>query len=224
MRPMSHAAHRRCSDFADPRPVLLGLAVLALLASLALLTAHRLGGPYHGRAASLMMLDAREDQHSNHANPHATQPPLEPADHVHGIAPAQIPHDTQTPTHAHTAQQDEPGLQFNGRPLRKVRQVQMRVTAYSPDEQSCGEWADGWTASGYSVWTNGMRLVAADTDKLPFGSIVSVPGYYDGIPVPVLDRGGAIKGNRLDVLYPTHERALQWGVQNITVTIYEYAD
>ena len=113
---------------------------------------------------------------------------------------------------------------FDHRPLRRVRTLGMRVTAYSPDARSCGRWADGQTASGYSVWTNGMNLVAADTDLLPFGTIVTVPGYADGQPVPVLDRGGAIRGHRLDVLYPTHERALQWGVQEVDVTIWEYAD
>ncbi len=113
---------------------------------------------------------------------------------------------------------------FNNRPIRPARTMSMLVTAYSPDERSCGKWADGITASGYSVWTNGMKSVAADTSILPFGSLVSIPGYDNENVVPVLDRGGAIRGNRLDVLYPTHERALQWGVQRLEVTIWEYAD
>jgi 3D (Asp-Asp-Asp) domain-containing protein len=113
---------------------------------------------------------------------------------------------------------------FNGRPIRKARAIRMLVTAYSPDEQSCGIFADGITASGFSVYTNGMKLVAADTRLLPFGSIVSVPGYNGGRPVPVLDRGGKIRGRRLDVLYPTHQRALQWGSQHLEVTVWEYAD
>ncbi len=113
---------------------------------------------------------------------------------------------------------------FDGRPLRAVRTVRMLTTAYSPDEQSCGIYADGITASGYSVWTNGMKLVAADTDHYPFGTILTIPGYNGGRPVPVLDRGGVIKGHRLDVLYPTHERALQWGAQRLDVTVWEYAD
>ena len=113
---------------------------------------------------------------------------------------------------------------FDGRPLRAVKTVRMLTTAYSPDEQSCGIYADGITASGYSVWTNGMKLVAADTDHYPFGTILTIPGYNGGRPVPVLDRGGRIKGHRLDVLYPTHERALQWGVQRLDVTVWEYAD
>ena len=113
---------------------------------------------------------------------------------------------------------------FNGRPIRPARTMRMLVTAYSPDERSCGKWADGITASGRSVWTNGMKLVAADTRLLPFGSIVSIPGYNGGKPVPVLDRGGKIKGHRLDVLYPTHEIARRWGVQRLEVIIWEYAD
>ncbi len=113
---------------------------------------------------------------------------------------------------------------FNGRPIRPIGTMTMVVTAYSPDERSCGKWADGITASGYSVWTNGMRLVAADERILPFGSLVSIPGYDREDVVPVLDRGGAIKGKRLDVLYATHEQALQWGVQELEVTIWDYAD
>lgn len=113
---------------------------------------------------------------------------------------------------------------FNGRPVRAARTISMLVTAYSPDAQSCGESADGITASGYSVWTNGMKMVAADTNVLPFGTLISVPGYDDANIVPVLDRGGAIKGNRLDVLYPTHERAVKWGAQRLDVTVWEYAD
>ena len=113
---------------------------------------------------------------------------------------------------------------FDGRPLRPVKTMRMLTTAYSPDERSCGAFADGITASGYSVWTNGMKLVAADTSLLPFGTIISVPGYHGGRPVPVLDRGGRIKGGRLDLLYPTHETALKWGAQRLDVTVWEYAD
>lgn len=113
---------------------------------------------------------------------------------------------------------------YNGRLIRPRTTMTMRVTAYSPDRRSCGNWADGITASGRRVTTNGGRLVAADTRILPFGAIVSIPGYHDGEPVPVLDRGGAIKGYRLDLLYPTHARARQWGVQDLEVTIWEYAD
>lgn len=113
---------------------------------------------------------------------------------------------------------------FNGRPIRPARTITMVVTAYSPDERSCGDSADGITATLHHVETNAFRLVAADTRLLPFGSMISIPGYDAGRVVPVLDRGGAIKGHRLDVLFPTHEQARAWGVRKLRVTVWEYAD
>lgn len=113
---------------------------------------------------------------------------------------------------------------FNGRPVRAARTMTMVVTAYSPDAISCPGTADNITASLHHVQTNGFRSVAADSRILPLGSMISVPGYDDGQIVPVLDRGGAIKGRRLDVLYPTHNQARKWGVQTLKVTVWEYAD
>ncbi|MCC6677198.1 MAG: 3D domain-containing protein [Phycisphaerales bacterium] len=113
---------------------------------------------------------------------------------------------------------------FNGRPVRPARTIMMTVTAYSPDARSCGESADGITATLHSVWTNGFKLVAADPKVLPYGSMLSIAGYDNGQVVPVLDCGGAIKGRRLDVLFPTHEQARQWGIRKIPVVVWEYAD
>lgn len=113
---------------------------------------------------------------------------------------------------------------FNGRPVRPARTVWMTVTAYSPDERSCAGTADGITASLHRVETNAHRLVAADTRILPLGSKISIPGYDRGQIVPVLDRGGKIKGHRLDVLFPTHEQARDWGVKRLPVVVWEYAD
>lgn len=113
---------------------------------------------------------------------------------------------------------------FNGRPVRPARVIWMTVTAYSPDSVSCGESADGITATLHSVTTNGHRLVAADPKILGYGSMLTVPGYGHEAIVPVLDCGGAIKGRRLDVLFPTHEQAKAWGVRRIPVTVWEYAD
>ncbi|MGB0767952.1 MAG: 3D domain-containing protein [Phycisphaeraceae bacterium] len=115
------------------------------------------------------------------------------------------------------------GEVFDYRPIRPVRTQLMKTTAYSPDERSCGKWADGITASGKSVWMNGGRLVAADR-KIPYGTILTVPGYNNEKPVQVWDRGGKIRGNRLDLLYPTHEIALQWGVQDLPVVFWEFVE
>lgn len=113
---------------------------------------------------------------------------------------------------------------FDGKLVRPARVIYMTVTGYSPDARSCGIYADGKTATMNSVWTNGMKLVAADPKVLPYWSMVSVPGYASDEIVPVLDCGGAIKGNRLDLLYPTHRIARQWGVRQVPVTVWEYVE
>jgi 3D (Asp-Asp-Asp) domain-containing protein len=67
-------------------------------------------------------------------------------------------------------------------------------------------------------------MAAADKRLLAFGSLVSVDGYHQGKPVPVLDRGGAIKGHHIDLLMPTDAMARKWGKRTMTVTIWDYAD
>ncbi|MBS0196651.1 MAG: 3D domain-containing protein [Planctomycetes bacterium] len=113
---------------------------------------------------------------------------------------------------------------FNGRPVKPAKQMWMTVTAYSPDSRSCGTSDDGMTATMHSVETNGFRLVAADPTILPYGTMLSIDGYDKGQVVPVLDCGSAIKGHRLDVLFPSHEQARSWGVRKIKVTVWKYAD
>jgi 3D (Asp-Asp-Asp) domain-containing protein len=98
--------------------------------------------------------------------------------------------------------------------------IQMLITAYCSCSECTGPFADGITASGAPVTANGGAFVAGDTDLLPFETWVSVPGYHAGRPVPVLDRGGAIKGYRLDVFFNGHYEALEWGRRNLFVTVY----
>ena len=109
-----------------------------------------------------------------------------------------------------------PSTSFN----KKLRTIRMEVTAYCPCQKCCGENAQGITASGHDVSYNNSRFVAADTDQPPFGTKLIIPGY-NAAPVEVIDRGGAIKGNKLDLFYPTHEEALQWGRQWVDVVVVE---
>ena len=97
----------------------------------------------------------------------------------------------------------------------------MQVTAYCPCTKCCGPQAQGLTASGKRVSHDHGRFVAADTDVLPFGTKLKIPGYHNARPVEVIDRGGAIKGNKLDVYFPTHDEALEWGRQRLAVTVGE---
>lgn len=206
-----------------PQPVawtLVALVVLLFFILVAVLGAKAYQQVRHGGSIGLM---AVEEPPARTMTPEAVAaPPSVPS--ITSSANAAASASASELTVRELSVEEQEVVTFNGRPLRAVRELTMKVTAYSPDARSCGKWADGNTASGYSVWTNGMKLVAADTDLLPFHSIVSIPGYNGDRPVPVLDRGGAIKGRRLDVLYPTHERALQWGVQELSVTVWEYAD
>ncbi len=106
-------------------------------------------------------------------------------------------------------------------PVKSVRKVLMEVTAYCPCRICCGPRARGITASGKRVSYAGGRFVAADTRVLPFGTLISIPGYHGGMAVEVIDRGGAIKGNKLDVYFPSHKAAKKWGRQKLWVTVVE---
>jgi 3D (Asp-Asp-Asp) domain-containing protein len=112
---------------------------------------------------------------------------------------------------------------YNGKKYRFVKTLHLRVTAYAPDSRCCFPYDGTTTASGVPVTTNGGNLAAADTSLIPMHSLVIVPGYARNAPVPVLDRGSAIKGHRLDVLLPTYDKAKSWGVRYLAVKIYEPA-
>jgi 3D (Asp-Asp-Asp) domain-containing protein len=104
----------------------------------------------------------------------------------------------------------------------RVRETRlMEVTAYCPCRICCGPLAHGMTASGKPVSYNGGRFVAADVKLLPFGSVLSIPGYADREPVEVIDRGGMIRGERLDVFFPTHAEARRWGRQTLPIRVLE---
>ncbi len=101
-------------------------------------------------------------------------------------------------------------------PSSPVETIDANVSAYCPCSRCCGKYSDGITANGYRIQP-GDKFVAADK-RFAFGTMMDVPGYGK---VPVLDRGGAIKGNKLDVYFPTHKEALQWGRQYLKVEVLQ---
>ena len=101
-----------------------------------------------------------------------------------------------------------------------LKTIEMEVTAYCPCTKCCGPKAQGITASGKNVHYNDGKFVAADR-KFAFGTKLIIPGYAAGKAVEVTDRGGAIKGNKLDVYFHSHTEALKWGRQKLIVTVIE---
>jgi 3D (Asp-Asp-Asp) domain-containing protein len=108
---------------------------------------------------------------------------------------------------------DEP----KSEPAEKWRIVRMKVTGYCPCSKCCGEYSDGITANGHKIQT-GDTFVAADK-RYSFGTEMVIEGYSNSQTVKVLDRGGAIKGNKLDAFFHTHQEALEWGVRYIDVKV-----
>lgn len=94
--------------------------------------------------------------------------------------------------------------------------VRMRVTGYCACSKCCGK-DDGITANMHRI-RPGDVLVAADK-KFHFGTQMMIPGYNDGQPVKVMDRGRVIKGNRLDLFFHSHAEAKKFGVKYMNVRV-----
>jgi len=87
---------------------------------------------------------------------------------------------------------------------------QYTATAYCSCSKCCGRWADGLTATGKRAqW----GTIAADWRLLPRGTRVGL-SCFPGQVFVVEDRGGAIKGKRIDVWHPSHRSALRFGVRD----------
>ncbi|WP_054696706.1 3D domain-containing protein [Syntrophomonas palmitatica] len=59
-------------------------------------------------------------------------------------------------------------------------------------------------------------IIAVDPKVIPMGTKLWVEGYGEGIAA---DQGNAIKGNRLDLCFSSHQEALDWGIRTVQVTI-----
>lgn len=120
----------------------------------------------------------------------------------------------------------------NRKPFERTEFIPLEATGYCKCQECCG-WKRnllmqpvyaygpqkgerkklGVTASGTKAKPG---TIAADTDVFPFGTRMRIPGYGRGT---VEDRGGAIKGGKIDLFFKTHKQALEWGRQNVTVEV-----
>lgn len=92
-----------------------------------------------------------------------------------------------------------------------ARSLTVVSTAYTPHDAGCS----GITAMGIPARRG---VIAVDPRVIPLGTRVYVDGY--GVAIAA-DTGGAIKGNRIDVCYPTRREAFAWGRRTVRITLLD---
>lgn len=95
-----------------------------------------------------------------------------------------------------------------------------QVTGYGADCVGCsGITAAGVNVQGGVTHYQGYRVIATDPNVIPMFSIVHIEGVGNCIAV---DTGGAIKGNIIDLLFPSEAHTHAWGRQHLNVSIIRY--
>ena len=89
-----------------------------------------------------------------------------------------------------------------------------KVTAYCSCAKCCGGHASGYTSSGTKATAG--RTVAA-SGQFSYGTKLLI----NGKEYTVEDRGGAVKGDKIDIYMNSHAEALAWGVKYLPVQISE---
>ena len=94
-----------------------------------------------------------------------------------------------------------------------------KATAYCSCVKCCDkDPSDKW----FGITASGKRAkwgtIAVDRKVIKLGSKLRIDGFPDTI-FRAEDVGGAIKGNHIDVWFPSHKEALQFGVQDIVVQV-----
>ncbi len=90
------------------------------------------------------------------------------------------------------------------------------ITAYCTCRVCCGVYSGrNRTASGTVPTSN--HTIAVDTSVIPFGTKVVINGQV----YVAEDRGGAIKGKRIDMFFMTHKEATRWGRKTMEVYLAE---
>ncbi|EMI9090521.1 MULTISPECIES: cell wall-binding protein EntD [Bacillus] len=98
------------------------------------------------------------------------------------------------------------------------REITVEATAYTADPSENGTHGGRvLTAMGHDLTANpNMKVIAVDPKVIPLGSKVWVEGYGEAIAG---DTGGAIKGNRIDVLVGSDGSANSWGRKSVKVKV-----
>ncbi|MGE7842820.1 LysM peptidoglycan-binding domain-containing protein [Lysinibacillus sp. NPDC093712] len=93
------------------------------------------------------------------------------------------------------------------------KEIIVEASAYTASCDGCS----GITSTGINLKTNpNAKVISVDPTVIPLGSKVYVEGYGEAIAG---DTGGAIKGKRIDVFFPSQQDAIDFGVKQLKVTI-----
>ena len=93
------------------------------------------------------------------------------------------------------------------------KEFYVTATSYTPNCNGCS----GITATGINIKSNpNIKLIAVDPNVIPLGSKVWVEGYGYAIAA---DTGGAIKGNKIDILVSSKSAAQQWGRKKVRIKV-----
>ena len=123
---------------------------------------------------------------------------------------------TQTRTQQEITKQDENGEYYI---------INAKCTAYCSCEKCCGDYANSrpldengnpiiYTACGKKA---APQYSIAMSKSYAFGTKVDIPGIGT---CEVMDRGGAVNGNVIDIYFGSHEEALEWGCRWLDVKVY----
>lgn len=95
------------------------------------------------------------------------------------------------------------------------KEITVTATAYTATCDGCS----GITSTGINLLENpDAKVISVDPSVIPLGSKVHVEGYGEAIAG---DIGGAIKGNKIDIFIPSKQDAINYGVQQVKVTILD---
>jgi len=95
------------------------------------------------------------------------------------------------------------------------KEITVTATAYTATCEGCS----GITSTGINLLENpDAKVISVDPSVIPLGSKVHVEGYGEAIAG---DTGGAIKGNKIDIFIPSKQEAINYGVQQVKVTILD---
>jgi len=121
----------------------------------------------------------------------------------------------------HPTVPDYMSMDLEAKESPKYIEMEVNASAYCSCEICCYPYSDGVTSRGVDAKTKG---VAVDPKIIPYGSIIEIPNYGT---VVADDTGGAMRGRdknglvKIDVRFKTHQEALNWGRNKLTIKIYK---